>query len=139
MELKPYYAECFGYVGPHVENRKLYIQDCHDEIKFNKLTNKIEKQQTFDKSDGSKGIDAFAIMRQYIDKQVMDEDADEHDHLEEQSDFVLIILNLAAIPENIDRTFQLQHNFQEDFLHFMQDYKDAFEKQNKKRWQYSNK
>lgn len=51
---------------------------------------------------------------------------------------VTVLTNLGAIPDFVARKFHLDVNFNFDFMGFMDEYKEKFEKENGVRWQYTN-
>lgn len=66
------------------------------------------------------------------------EDCDDNDDNNgEQSDLVLILLNLGSIPDYVARKFSLRQDFSGLFFAFMHDYKNQFEEQHSVRWEYS--
>lgn len=56
----------------------------------------------------------------------------------QQSDVVLILTNLGAVPDYVARKFHLGLNFAVDFMGFMDEYKQQFEERNGVKWEYSN-
>jgi hypothetical protein len=56
----------------------------------------------------------------------------------QQSDVVLILTNLGAIPDFVARKFHLSRNFAVDFMGYMDEYKTQFEEKNGIKWEYSN-
>lgn len=68
------------------------------------------------------------------------EDCDDDDENNgEQSDLVLILLNLGAIPDFVARKFSLRQNFAGQFLGKMHDYKNKFEEDQGVKWEYSHR
>mmetsp|Transcript_10355 Transcript_10355/g.17382 ORF Transcript_10355/g.17382 Transcript_10355/m.17382 type:complete len:107 (-) Transcript_10355:241-561(-) len=54
----------------------------------------------------------------------------------EQSDLVIVLLNLAAIPDEVVQQFQFKDGFQPEFLAMMKAYKEKFERKYQIKWEY---
>lgn len=68
---------------------------------------------------------------------IKDADSDD-DNNEEQSDMVMILLNLSAIPDEVAQAFDFKMGFQADFLKSMNAYKRKFERRYGIKYEYSN-
>lgn len=87
-----------------------------------------------------KYIDDFSYLGPHIKDRnnlIRDHDFDGSNNYQ-QSDIVLILTNLGAIPDYVARKFHLGQNFAVDFMGFMDEYKQQFEERNGIKWQYSN-
>lgn len=62
----------------------------------------------------------------------------DNDNNYQQSDVVSILTNLGSIPDYVARKFNLGRGFSVDFIGFMNEYKDNFEKEHSVKWQYTN-
>lgn len=87
-----------------------------------------------------KYIDDFSYLGPHIKDRnnlIRDYDFDPSNNYQ-QSDIVLILTNLGAIPDYVARKFHLGGNYAVDFMGFMDEYKHQFEERNGIKWQYSN-
>ena len=55
----------------------------------------------------------------------------------EQSDVVLILLNLGSVPDIVARSFNVSTEFAYEFKEINHEYKSKFERTHKTRWRYS--
>lgn len=75
-----------------------------------------------------------------IDRDFYIEDCDSDDENNgEQSDLVLILLNLGSIPDYVASKFSMRQNFSGKFKQIMQDYKTIFKEQRGVDWNFSNR
>ena len=56
----------------------------------------------------------------------------------EQSDIVMILLNLSAIPDQVAQKFEFKPNFQNEFLKMMEEYKLKFYEDTGVLWEFAN-
>mmetsp|Transcript_16102 Transcript_16102/g.25008 ORF Transcript_16102/g.25008 Transcript_16102/m.25008 type:complete len:104 (-) Transcript_16102:183-494(-) len=69
------------------------------------------------------------------EKLIKDADGDAGNNCE-QSDIVMLLLNLAAIPDEVAQLFTFEDGFQVDFLKHMNIYKSQFERKHGIKWEY---
>ena len=84
--------------------------------------------------------DAFYYIGAHIDgreKLIKDGDFEEGNDCE-QSDIVMILLNLACIPDDIAQRFDFKPGFQDEFLNNMQKHQGTFFREHGVRWDFMN-
>jgi hypothetical protein len=54
----------------------------------------------------------------------------------EQSDMLIILLNLSYIPDEVVQKINFTPGWQKEFLENMEQYKEKFEKEHKKKWEF---
>ena len=81
--------------------------------------------------------DFFYIGAHIEEREKLIKDADDDDDNNcEQSDIVMILLNLGAIPDEVAQLFNFEAGFQHDFLKSMNEYKKRFERQHGVKWEF---
>jgi hypothetical protein len=56
----------------------------------------------------------------------------------EQSDLVVLLLNLAAIPDEVAKNFDFKAGFSKEFVQLMENYKKKFTQEQTFKWEYMN-
>ena len=84
--------------------------------------------------------EAFAYVAPHVqDRDFYIEDCDDNDENNgEQSDTVLILLNLGSIPDEVARQFQMKQNFSKQFKKIMETYKKRFTREYGVDWEFSS-
>ena len=84
--------------------------------------------------------DAFAYFGAHIDeREKLIKDGDDIDsNNNEQSDIVMILLYLSAIPDEVAQKFDFQLGFQKGFMKNMKEFRKKFERKYGIRWEFSN-
>jgi len=54
----------------------------------------------------------------------------------EQSDMLIILLNLSYIPDEVVQKINFTPGWQKEFLENMEQYKEKFEKEHQKKWEF---
>lgn len=107
MLSNPYYSYQFEYIGAFVNEREKLIEDGFEE----------EKRQD---AEGKK----IEMSRR-------------SKHIRwEQSDLVMILLNLSYIPDDVVKHIDFQPGWQRRFQGAMEGYKAVFQQQMKRKWKY---
>ena len=80
--------------------------------------------------------DAFYYIGAFVEeREKLIKDADEEEGNDcEQSDIILILLNLGAIPDEVAKSFDFRSGFQADFLVNMKKHQDNFYKEHGVKW-----
>ena len=84
--------------------------------------------------------DSFCYIGAHIDERekLIRDDDDDDDNNCEQSDIVMILLNLSNIPDEVAQQFDFKAGFQKDFLELMDRYKSNFQNKHGVKFQFQN-
>lgn len=112
----PNYSQAFFYIGAFIEEREKLIEDGTERDYV------VIKEQT---AQGVKQI-----------KEVCNEcKCKRH----EQSDMVMILLNLSYIPDDVVKNLDFDPGWQKRFHAIMRSYKEYFQQQMRRQWCFQNK
>ena len=84
--------------------------------------------------------DEFYYIGAHIDERekLIKDDDDNDDNNCEQSDIIMLLLNLSAIPDYVAQRFDFKSGFQPEFLQHFHNYRKKFEQKYGVKWEYQN-
>lgn len=133
-------------IAEHDHMQKEYGFELHECTLIEKLENTqwpnrpIQGTPWYSLMSNPKYVEDFSYLGPHIKDRnslIRDHDHDTTNNYQ-QSDVVSILTNLGAIPDFVARKFHLGNNFAVDFMGFMNEYKENYEKEHGVKWQYTN-
>ena len=113
------YANSFNYIAPYVEDREMLIEDGYQDQMV---------EHTFER------LNSRTNTKNEYKKQMMTEKCKQRRF--EQSDMVMVLLNLSCIPDTVMREMDFSKDWTNLLKELMEDYKKKWAEEHNREWEY---